>query len=69
VHGNRYGTSTLLIEERIAQGMDVMLEIDFQGAVQIKKICLPMRCLIFILSAQLGRVASLLKRRGEDSPR
>jgi guanylate kinase len=35
VHGNRYGTSKATIEERIAQGMDVILEIDFQGAIQI----------------------------------
>ena len=37
VHGNRYGTSKKVIEERIAQGSDVILEIDFQGALQIKK--------------------------------
>src|SRR6185369_13170416 len=38
VHGNRYGTSRKAIEERIAQGGDVVLEIDFQGAVQIKRV-------------------------------
>ena len=34
VHGNRYGTSRATIEERIAKGMDVILEIDFQGALR-----------------------------------
>ena len=38
VHGNRYGTSKSTIEERISQGLDVILEIDFQGAVQIKRL-------------------------------
>ena len=37
VHGQRYGTSKKAIEERIAQGADVILEIDFQGALQIRK--------------------------------
>ncbi len=35
VHANRYGTSKKAIEERMAMGADVILEIDFQGAVQI----------------------------------
>lgn len=38
VHSNRYGTSKAAIESRIAQGGDVVLEIDYQGAQQIKKI-------------------------------
>ena len=36
VHGHRYGTSRESIEQRIAQGADVVLEIDYQGALQIK---------------------------------
>ena len=48
VHGQRYGTSRQAIEERIAQGGDVILEIDFQGAIQIKKIFSNAIC-IFIL--------------------
>ena len=38
VHGHRYGTSKKAIEDRIAGGVDVILEIDFQGALQIKRI-------------------------------
>lgn len=48
VHGQRYGTSKKAIEDRIAQGSDVILEIDFQGAIQIKKI-FANAVLIFIL--------------------
>ena len=38
VHGNYYGTSRLWIEQELAAGYDVMLEIDWQGALQVKKI-------------------------------
>ena len=38
VHNYRYGTSKRAIEERMAQGADVILEIDYQGAIQIKSI-------------------------------
>ena len=48
VHGARYGTSKKAIEERIAQGADVILEIDCQGATQIKRI-FGNAVLIFIL--------------------
>ena len=67
VHGNRYGTSRATIEERIAKGMDVILEIDFQGAVQIKKI-FANAVLIFILPPSMEELRSRLQRRGEDSP-
>lgn len=48
VHGNRYGTSKKTIEERITQGSDVILEIDFQGALQIKE-AFANAVLVFIL--------------------
>ena len=48
VHGQRYGTSKKMIEERMAQGADVVLEIDYQGALQIKKMYAN-AVLIFIL--------------------
>jgi guanylate kinase len=37
VHNHRYGTSKRAIEERMAQGADVILEIDYQGAIQSRK--------------------------------
>jgi guanylate kinase len=66
VHGHRYGTSKKAIEERIAQGSDVILEIDFQGAVQIKRI-FANAVLIFILPPSWDELRSRLERRGEDT--
>lgn len=67
VHGNRYGTSKKAIEERIAQGSDVFLEIDFQGALQIKE-AFANAVLVFILPPSWEELRSRLERRGEDSP-
>jgi guanylate kinase len=66
VHGHRYGTSKKMIEERIAQGADVILEIDCQGATQIKRI-FANAVLIFILPPSWEELRSRLERRGEDS--
>jgi guanylate kinase len=67
VHGHRYGTSKKAIEDRIAQGADVILEIDFQGAIQIKKV-FANAVLIFILPPSWEELRSRLERRGEDAP-
>jgi guanylate kinase len=67
VHGQRYGTSKKAIEERIAQGADVILEIDFQGALQIKRI-FTNAVLVFILPPSWEELRSRLERRGEDAP-
>ena len=66
VHGNRYGTSKYTIEERISQGLDVILEIDFQGAVQIKRL-FANAVLIFILPPSWEELRARLQRRGEDT--
>ena len=66
VHGQRYGTSKKAIEDRIAQGADVILEIDFQGAIQIRK-TFANAVLIFILPPSWEELRSRLERRGEDS--
>ncbi|WP_310564482.1 guanylate kinase [Hydrogenophaga sp.] len=66
VHGNRYGTSKFAIEQRMAQGSDVVLEIDFQGAIQVKRI-FPDAVLIFILPPSWEELRSRLERRNEDS--
>ena len=65
VHGNRYGTSKKAIEDRIATGADVILEIDFQGALQIKRI-FSNAVLVFILPPSWEELRSRLERRGED---
>jgi len=67
VHGQRYGTSKKTIEDRMAQGTDVVLEIDYQGALQIKKMYAN-AVLIFILPPSWEELRSRLERRGEDSP-
>jgi guanylate kinase len=67
VHGHRYGTSKRAIEERIAQGVDVILEIDFQGAMQVKA-AFANAVLVFILPPSWEELRSRLERRGEDSP-
>ena len=67
VHGNLYGTSRGEVQKRIASGQDVVLEIDWQGAVQIKKI-FPNAVLIFILPPSYEELAQRLNRRGEDQP-
>jgi guanylate kinase len=67
VHGNLYGTSRGEVQKRIASGQDVVLEIDWQGAVQIKKI-FPNAVLIFILPPSYEELAQRLNRRGEDHP-
>jgi guanylate kinase len=66
VHDQRYGTSKKAIEEAIAQGSDVILEIDFQGALQIKRI-FSNAVLVFILPPSWEELRSRLERRGEDS--
>ena len=66
VHGQRYGTSRQAIEERITHGADVILEIDFQGAINIKRI-FSNAVLIFILPPSWEELRSRLQRRGEDT--
>ena len=65
VHGHLYGTSRLAIEERMAGGADVVLEIDWQGALQIKKL-FPNAVLVFVLPPSWEELAQRLSRRGED---
>jgi len=67
VHGYRYGTSRKAIEDRIAQGADVVLEIDFQGAVQVKKL-FANAVSIFILPPSWEELKTRLHNRGEDAP-
>ena len=67
VHGNLYGTSRAAIEARMAAGEDVVLEIDFQGALQIKQI-FPYAVLIFILPPSWEELEQRLRRRGDTAP-
>ncbi|MBV9891383.1 MAG: guanylate kinase [Rhizobacter sp.] len=65
VHGHLYGTSRSAIDDRISDGNDVLLEIDWQGALQIKRLY-PNAVLIFILPPSWDELRSRLERRGED---
>ena len=67
VHGKRYGTSRQAIEARIAAGGDVVLEIDWQGALQIQR-QFPDAVLIFVLPPSWEELRARLQRRGEDTP-
>ena len=67
VHGKLYGTSRLAIQERLANGEDVVLEIDWQGAQQIKRL-FPQTVTIFILPPSWDQLRLRLLRRGEDGP-
>ena len=67
VHGNLYGTSRRAIDARLARGEDVVLEIDWQGALQIKQL-FAHAVLIFILPPSWGELRQRLNRRGEDPP-
>jgi guanylate kinase len=67
VHGHLYGTSKAEIESRIGGGQDVVLEIDWQGGLQIKRL-FPNAVLIFILPPSWDELRQRLTRRGEDHP-
>jgi guanylate kinase len=67
VHGNFYGTSRLLIAEQMKAGTDVLLEIDWQGAQQVKK-QFPHAVGIFILPPSIAALEERLKKRGQDEP-
>ena len=67
VHGNLYGTSRRAIEDRLAHGEDVVLEIDWQGALQIKAL-FEHAVLIFVLPPSWDELRQRLLRRGEDGP-
>jgi guanylate kinase len=67
VHDNYYGTSRLLIEKEMKAGIDVLLEIDWQGAQQVKK-QFPHAVEIFILPPSITALEERLKKRGQDDP-
>ncbi|AMD46963.1 guanylate kinase [Bordetella holmesii] len=66
VHGNFYGTPRDLIDEATAAGRDVLLEIDWQGARQVKQ-RYPGAIGIFILPPSIEELETRLKARGQDS--
>ncbi|MBX3672510.1 MAG: guanylate kinase [Burkholderiales bacterium] len=67
VYGNYYGTSRRWIEQELAGEHDVLLEIDWQGARQVRKL-FPRMVGIFILPPSLAELRRRLTDRGKDSP-
>jgi guanylate kinase len=67
VHGNYYGTSHLTIAEKIDNGADVLLEIDWQGAQQVRS-QFPQAVGIFILPPSIDALEERLHKRGQDEP-
>lgn len=66
VHGNFYGTSRRTVQELLQQGRDVLLEIDWQGAAQIRK-TKPDCVSVFILPPSRAELERRLRGRGSDS--
>ena len=67
IYGNYYGTSVRLITEYIQSGADVLLEIDWQGAQQVKKL-FPDAVGIFVMPPSIAVLEERLTKRGQDAP-
>ena len=67
VHGNFYGTSKRWIDQELAGDHDVLLEIDWQGARQVRQLFGAITG-IFILPPSLAELRRRLEGRGKDSP-
>ena len=66
VHGNFYGTPLAPLQETLARGQDVLLDVDVQGAAQLK-LSLPHAATVFILPPSLEELERRLRSRGTDS--
>jgi guanylate kinase len=66
VHGNLYGTSRRMVQTQLAQGRDVLLEIDWQGAAQIRR-SKPDCVSVFILPPSRAELERRLRGRASDS--
>jgi guanylate kinase len=66
VHGNYYGTSRVWLEQRVASGQDVVLEIDWQGAGQVRRL-FPGAVEIFVMPPSMSELERRLRDRGKDS--
>lgn len=64
--GNYYGTPRDAVEQRLAEGKDVILEIEVQGAMQVKKLC-PEAVTVFILPPDFETLKARLTGRGTEN--
>ncbi len=67
VHGNWYATSATWLKAQVAAGQDVLLEIDWQGASQVRRL-IPDSVHIFILPPSIEALRERLTRRAQDPP-
>jgi guanylate kinase len=67
VHGHWYATSAIWLAAQVSAGQDVLLEIDWQGAEQVRKL-LPDSVHIFVLPPSLAVLRARLEKRGQDGP-
>lgn len=67
VHGNRYGTSRQWVETRLTADTDIVLEIDWQGAAQVRRL-MPRAISIFILPPSFEVLLQRLNARAQDAP-
>lgn len=65
VHGNLYGTPRKVVESLLAEGVDVLLEIDVQGAAQVKA-AMPEASLIFVEAPSMQILEQRLRRRSTE---
>ena len=68
VHGNYYGTPQAPVEEALASGRDVLFDIDWQGAAQLREKMSSDVVSVFILPPSMAELRSRLTRRAEDAP-
>ena len=66
VHGNRYGTSHAVIREALAHGHDLILEIDWQGAQQVRRL-MPEAMGIFIFPPSIAELERRMRTRAQDT--
>lgn len=67
VHGHRYGTGQQWVERELRDGRDIVLEIDWQGAAQVRRL-MPDTVSVFILPPSIEALEERLRGRGQDSP-
>jgi guanylate kinase len=67
VHGNWYATSATWLKREVEFGHDMLLEIDWQGAQQVRRL-IPAAVHIFILPPSLASLKERLEKRGQDTP-
>ena len=65
--GNYYGTPKAYVDQKLTEGFDVILEIEIQGALQVKR-SFPDACLVFISTPDAQTLRERLIKRGTESP-